>query len=67
MIDAPDEELLARNMMDVHGAAAVTLAREHARGAALAGQRAQAKSWIRVLGKIQRQEAGKTSALLHQT
>jgi hypothetical protein len=67
MTDAADEELLARNMMDVHGAEAATLARENARGAALAGQPAQAKSWIRVLGSIQRQEASKTSARLHQT
>ena len=57
MIDAADEELLARNMMDVHGTEAATLARENARGAALAGQSAQAKSWIRVLGSIQRLEA----------
>jgi hypothetical protein len=54
MIGAADEELLARNMMDVHGTEAATLARENARGAALAGQSAQAKSWIRVLGSIQK-------------
>ena len=54
MTDAADEELLARNMMDVHGARAAALARENARAAALAGQPAQAKSWIRVLGRIQR-------------
>jgi hypothetical protein len=54
MIDAAGEKLLARNMMDVHGTEAATLARENARGAALAGQSAQAKSWIRVLGRIQK-------------
>jgi hypothetical protein len=32
------------------------VARENARAAALAGQAAQAKSWIRVLGTIQRQQ-----------
>jgi hypothetical protein len=60
MIDAADEELLARNMIDVHGTEAATLARENARGAALAGQPAQAKSWIRVLSSIQRWETTKS-------
>ena len=50
----PDEELLARNMIDVHGGEAAVIARGNARGAALAGQPVQAKSWIRVLGIIQR-------------
>jgi hypothetical protein len=58
MTDGSDEELLARNMIDVHGAEAATLARENARGAALAGRPAQAKSWIRVLGIIQRRQVG---------
>jgi len=57
MTDAADEEVLACDMIDVHGAEAATLARENARGAALAGQPAQAKSWIRVLGIIQRRQA----------
>jgi hypothetical protein len=56
-MDDPDEELLARNMIDVHGAEAATIVRANARGAAVAGQPAQAKSWIRVLGAIQRQLA----------
>jgi hypothetical protein len=60
MDDDPDGELLARNMMDVHGTEAATIARENARGAALAGQPAQAKSWIRVLGIIQRYPARPT-------
>ena len=55
--DGSDDELLARSMSEVHGAEAATIARENARGAALAGQAAQAKSWIRVLGVIQRQRA----------
>ncbi len=55
MVDDPDEALLAGNMIDVHGAEAATVARGNARSAALAGQPAQAKSWIRVLGIIQRQ------------
>lgn len=62
MTDAADEELLARDMTDVHGAEAAILARENARGAALAGQPAQAKSWISVLGSIQRRAAGKAAA-----
>ena len=57
MIDYPGEELLARNMVDVHGAEAATVARANARSAALAGQPAQAKSWIRVLGIIQHHQS----------
>ena len=53
-MDDPGEELLARNMVDVHGAEAATIVRANARGAAVAGQPVQAKSWIRVLGIIQR-------------
>ena len=54
MDNGSDEQLLARNMIDVHGAQTAMIARENARSAALAGQPAQAKSWIRVLGHIQR-------------
>src|SRR3954451_20774739 len=53
MADDPGEELLARNMVDVHGAEAATIVRANARGAAVTGQPGQAKSWIRVLGIIQ--------------
>jgi len=60
MINATDEKSLARNMIDVHGAGAATIARENARGAALAGQPAQAKSWIRVLEIIQRRQVRKS-------
>lgn len=55
--DGSDEQRLARSIIAVHGAQAATIARENARGAALAGQPAQAKSWIRVLGIIQREQA----------
>lgn len=61
MTDGSDEELLAYDMIDVHGAEAPTVARDNARGAALAGQPAQAKSWIRVLGIIQRRQAGNST------
>ncbi len=61
MAGDPDEELLARKMIDVHGTQAATIARENARGAALAAQPAQAKRWISVLGIIQRQQAGKSA------
>ncbi len=57
MADDPDEQLLARGIIDVHGGQAATIVRGNARGSALAGQLAQAKSWIRVLGIIQRQQA----------
>jgi hypothetical protein len=63
-MDDPGEELLARNMVDVHGAEAATIVRANARGAAVAGQPVQAKSWIRVLGIIQRSQALKSSARL---
>lgn len=58
MPDDHDAALLARNIIDVHGAEAAAVARGNARGAALAGQPAQAKSWIRVLGIIQRHQPG---------
>ncbi len=66
MSDAAEEELLAVNMMDVHGFEAASIARENARAAALVGQPTQAKSWIGVLGSIQRQEASKVSARPHR-
>jgi hypothetical protein len=59
MTDGSDDHKLASDMIDVHGREAATVARENARGAALAGQAAQAKAWIRVLGIIQ--QAGKLS------
>jgi hypothetical protein len=52
-----DEQSLARDMIEVHGMEAATVARKNARGAALAGQAARAKSWIQVLGIIQRRQA----------
>ena len=57
--EGSDDGKLARDMIDVHGREAATVARENARAAALGGQAAQAKSWIRVLGIIQHQLAGK--------
>jgi hypothetical protein len=55
MPDGSDDHNLARDMIDVHGQEAATVA--------LAGQAEKAKSWIRVLGTIQRQQAGKVSAI----
>jgi hypothetical protein len=63
MPDGSDDDNLARDMIDVHGKEAATVARGNARAAALAGQAEKAKSWIRVLGAIQRQQAGKASAI----
>jgi hypothetical protein len=63
MPDSSDDHNLARDMIDVHRKEAATVARENARAAALAGQAEKAKSWIGVLGTIQRQQAGKASAL----
>ena len=61
MTDDPDEASLARNVIDVHGVEAAVIARRNARAAAVAGQATQAKSWIRVLGIIQRQRAGEVA------
>jgi hypothetical protein len=58
MADGSDEQRLARGIIAVHGPEAATVARGNARSAALAGQPMQAKSWIRVLGVIQQQQAG---------
>lgn len=52
--DDTGEQSLARDMAEVHGAEAAAVARDNARVAALTGQEPQAKSWIRVLGIIQR-------------
>ena len=63
MTDSSDDDNLARDMIDVHGKQAAIVARANARAAALAGQADKARSWIRVLGTIQRQQAGKVSAI----
>lgn len=51
-VDGADEQSLARDMIDVHGPKA-----------ALAGQRPQAKFWIRVLGLIQQRGTDKDGRL----
>ena len=58
--DGHGVEKLARDLIDVHGDEAPTIARGNARTAALAGQPALAKSWIRVLSIIQRQQADRS-------
>jgi len=63
MADGSEEHKLARDMIDVHGKEAATVARGNARAAAVAGQAIQARSWIRILGIIQRQQASKASAI----
>jgi hypothetical protein len=60
--DDSDAEILAHNMIDVHGSEAATVARGNARQAALAGQPVQAKTWLRILGIIQRHQAGTTAS-----
>jgi hypothetical protein len=61
--DGADDQTLARDMIEVHGREAATIARENARAAALAGQAARAKQWIRALGFVQRQFAGRGSPI----
>jgi hypothetical protein len=56
--DGADEPSLARDIIEVHGAEAATVA-ANARAAALGGQTLRAKFWIRVLGLIQKRQAGK--------
>ena len=63
MIEGSDNHALARDIIEVHGREAASVARENARSAALAGQAAQAKSWIRVLGIIQRRQADLKSSV----
>ena len=53
------EETLACDMIEVHGSEAATVARSNARSSALAAQLPEARSWIRVLALIQRQQADK--------
>lgn len=61
-MDAPlptedtDAAALAQDMIAVHGMEAATVARANARDAARAGQAVLAKSWIKVLGVIQRRQ-----------
>jgi hypothetical protein len=61
MPDGSDDRKLARDMIDVHGNEAAAVARKNARAAAIAGQPMQARSWIRVLEIIQRQQASNSS------
>ena len=56
--DDDGADKLARDLIEVHGNEAPTIARGNARSAAVAGQPTLAKSWIRVLSIIQRQQAG---------
>ena len=56
MPDDPDNDVLAREMIEVHGAEAAGVARGNARTAALAGATVTAKRWIHVLTAIQRQQ-----------
>ena len=58
-----DISTLARDIAEVHGKRAAAIARENARTAALAGQPARAKVWIKVLGVIQRREAAEAPAI----
>jgi hypothetical protein len=48
MAEDPGEDLLARDIVDVHGAEAVTIVQANARAASVGGQPAKPKSWIRV-------------------
>ena len=60
MTNDRNNETIARDMIAAYGIEAAAVARTNARAAAVAGQSAKAKSWIRVLDIIQRQQARKT-------
>jgi hypothetical protein len=66
MADETAEQALARDMVEVHGTEAALVARQNARAAALAGQPVQAKTWIRVLGNIQRLQPGQGATGLRE-
>jgi hypothetical protein len=53
-VSSEDRDSLARDMIDVHGREAATIARDNACAAALATRIPEAKAWIRVLRIIQR-------------
>jgi hypothetical protein len=61
-VDSEVSASLARDMIEVHGTEAATVARNNARAAALAAQIPEAKAWISVLGIIQRIRQGDRSA-----
>jgi hypothetical protein len=61
-VDGDDEQLLAQDMINGHGALAADVARDNVRAAVLAGQRPQTRHWIRVLGMIQQIQTGKPAA-----
>ena len=56
MPDDPDDDALARDMIEVHGTQAAGVARDNARSAATAGAIVTAKRWVHVLTAIQRQQ-----------
>jgi len=55
--EASEEQILARDMIEVHGDEAAAIARGNARQAAIAGQAIKARSWIRVVAAIQRRQS----------
>lgn len=63
--DGDDEQLSARNMIEVLGAEAPTVARDNVRATAFAGRQPQARHWIRVLEIIQHIQTRKTSGTPH--
>jgi hypothetical protein len=65
--DEAAEQVLVRDMVAVHGTEAAVVARQNARAAALASQPTQAKSWIRVLGNIQRPQPGQGTVCCERT
>jgi hypothetical protein len=62
MAGRTDDEFLARDMIEVHGIKAAVVARDNARSAALGGQGERAKTWIRIVGVIQRHQADRNSS-----
>ena len=62
MPNDPDDDALARDMIEVHGTEAAGVARGNARAAALAGAAVMARRWIHVLTAIQRRQRSAAAA-----
>jgi len=62
MPDHPEDDALARDMIEVHGNDAAGVARANARNAAVTGAIVSAKRWMGVLAAIQRKQAGREAA-----
>ena len=66
MVEIAANDALAHAMIEVHGDRAADVARNNAREAALAGQGAPAKNWLKVVDAIQRQQRAVLSGVTNR-